>query len=55
LTEEDKKRILNRLKTIYVDLASPGTLDAKRQKELTELTRESILLEQALKAQEKTA
>jgi hypothetical protein len=39
---EENERLLNRLKTLYADLAAPGPIDAERQRALAELARDAI-------------
>jgi hypothetical protein len=39
---EDNERLLNRLKTLYADLAAPGPIDAERQRTLAELARDVL-------------
>jgi hypothetical protein len=39
---EDNERLLNRLKTLYADLAAPGPIDAERQRTLAELAHDAI-------------
>lgn len=38
----DNERLLNRLKTLYADLAAPGPMDPERQQTLAELARDAI-------------
>lgn len=38
----DNERLLNRLKTLYADLAAPGPMDPERQRALAELARDAL-------------
>lgn len=40
--EAENERLLNRLKTLYADLAAPGPIDAERQRTLAELAHDAI-------------